>query len=642
MKTRIFLLFLCFAMILSAAGCAAREQKNEGDPVTIVENDAPEIFLNGDLRLTVPSEMRELVIVNTDEPDLLFSVYEKASVEAAERIRAAEGGTDPGNTGEGWLFGIERVDEARLHELLCFDMSGVEVFARTADGGAYLYRHPTDVRLVRDGDDAYSDADLKAWAAATEWASGMPEKFIEENGLTAYRRSNTGLDMVLSRILYRGDVRYELTSLAHGTFTPDPAESVPYLEARAALSYERADPSETPDGEYIVLNLPDENTRFDFFFGGDGSYVREVRGEYEDLYRAEDGADVISPVRDWYTAVAAANGKADYDYEAYAAAGKVILEEYAALDADALANYDESAHPEIPWYTAAIANTVRNSLYYGFFDFDGNDVPELIIAAGDDSYQVPEAVYAFDGYKMVCLFKEYPLGERATLSWNGELFAVRGSGGAAVGSVALYRMAPDGKSAELIEVMDYEYADENTVTFTPELGNMTAEEFNALDLGEAPTGIEYLLLAARKESGGFVGMANPWAEAASAAEAAQGAGLDGFTIPEVFSCFSDEPTASFLYMDGMAEAILDAGNDHLLLRKGLGSDDISGDYNLYPEERELNWKGLTIHCRGDEGRVRTAWWSFGGNAYSLSFNTLDLTLSGLTDDQVTSLVNQIQ
>ena len=63
---------------------------------------------------------------------------------------------------------------------------------------------------------------------------------------------------------------------------------------------------------------------------------------------------------------------------------------------------------------------------------------------------------------------------------------------------------------------------------------------------------------------------------------------------------------------------------------------------MYPEERDINWKGLAIHCRGDEGMVRTAWWSFGGNAFSLSFNTDDTTLPGLTDDQVTSLVNQIQ
>ena len=643
MKTRLFLLFLCSALILSAAGCSSGEPEKAPEPAAADSASGEEVFENEGLRLSVSEDMRDAVIVKTDEAGRIFSVYEKASVEAAERLRAAEAGTDPGNTGEGWLFGIELVNEAQLHEMLCSDMSGADVFARTADGGAYLYLHPTDVRMVRDGDDAYGEQDRAAWAAATEWAAGMPGRLVEENALTAYRRSNTELDMVLARILYRGDVHYELTSLAHGTFTPNAAEAAPCMEALADLTYEYADASQTPDGEYIVMNLPDEDTRFDFFLGGDGSYVRKVRGDYEELYRAEGGADVISPVRALYDSLAAAAGKADYDYEAYNAAMQSVLDEYAALDAAALENYDESAHPELPWYTAAIANTVRNDLYYGVYDFDGNDVPELIIAAGDDTVQVPEAVYAFDGAKMVYLFKEHPMGERAYLTWNGELFATHGSGGAASGIVALYRMAADGRSAELVEVMDYEYSpDTTTVTYTPELGNMTPEEFTALDLGEAPSGIEYVRFASRKGSEGFVGMANPWSEAASAAEAAQGAGLDSFTIPEVFSCFSDEPTAAFLYMDGMAEAILDAGDDHLLLRKGTGSVDISGDYNMYPEERDINWKGLAIHCRGDEGMVRTAWWSFGGNAFSLSFNTDDTTLPGLTDDQVTSLVNQIQ
>ena len=321
---------------------------------------------------------------------------------------------------------------------------------------------------------------------------------------------------------------------------------------------------------------------------------------------------------------------------------QAVLEEYSALDYDALENYDESAHPELPWYTAAIANTVRNDLYYGFYDFDGNDVPELIIAAGDDSWQVPEAVYAFDGTAMRYLCNEHPLGERASLTWNGDLFAVHGSGGAAVGSVALYRIAADGFSTELIEVVDYEFKDADTVVYTPELGNMTAEEFIALDLGNGVAAdIEYTLFASRQ--GGETGIGNPWSEAATADEAAQSAGLDGFTIPEVYACFPEGHSEPFIrWMNGMAEAVIDDADGHLVLRKGCGSDDISGDWNMYPDEWDVSWKGLTIHCRGTRGEVRTAWWSFGGNAFSLSFNIDDLTLPGLSEDGVTSLVNQIQ
>ena len=648
MKTRIFLLFLCAAMILSAAGCASSggsgsSSSGTADTAGTSADEGPVSVECRDLTLTVPAKYRDLVIVKADTDDMLFSAWEKESVEAAERLHTAAGESFDPDGGEGWLFGITAVSEAQLHEMLCEDMSGVQVFARAADGTAFLLLHPTDVRLVRDGDDAYGKEDLAEWAFLSEWTAEVPESFAADNGLAVYRRSNTPLDMTLARLLYRGNVNYELVSLAHGAFAPDAVDAAPYLEALSERTYEWADESETPDGEYIVLRLPDEDIRYDFFLGGDGSYVREVRGEYETLYRAADGADVISPVRSWYDALSAASGKRDYDYGAYDLAVQDVLDEYAALDLDALENYDESMHPELPWYTAAIANTARNDLYYGFYDFDGNDVPELIIAAGDDSWQVPEAIYAFDGNAMRYLCKEHPLGERAYLTWNGELFAVHGSGGAATGSVAIFKIAADGFGTDLIEVMDYEYSDAQTVTYTPELGRMTAEEFAALDLGDGVgADVGYTRFASRNGEE-LIGMANPFSAASSAEEAAQGAGLEYFILPEVFACFADghdEP--SFRFMDGMAEAQFNGSGSSLLLRKGIGTDDISGDWNLYPEEWDIVWKGLTIHCRGEQDSVRTAWWTFGDHTFSLSFNIDDSALPGLTGDEVTSLVNQIQ
>ena len=93
-----------------------------------------------------------------------------------------------------------------------------------------------------------------------------------------------------------------------------------------------------------------------------------------------------------------------------------VLDEYASLTQEVLENYDDAAHPELPWYTGIVANTMRSSLYYGFKDFDGNGVPELVIAAGTDDYRQPVAIYAFDGQKMVYLCKDHPLGERCFLS----------------------------------------------------------------------------------------------------------------------------------------------------------------------------------------------------------------------------------
>ena len=650
MKKRIIALMLTAALALSAAGCAASGGNGTAateapaaatDTPAAAGNEAA-VFENSGLKLTVPAEYKDLVIVRTDVPDALFSVSEKASVEAGERLRTAEGKDPAEDNGDGWLFSISHVDQARLHELLCEDMSGVEVIARAGDGSAFLYNHPTDVRLVRDGENAYSQENLDEWSFVCEWASAAADRFVSDNSLIAYTRSNTGLDIALSRIAYRDGTEYSLTSLSHGSFSPEGVDAAPYLDALTALTYEWADSTETPDGEYIVLNLPAEETRFDFFLGGDGSYVREVRGENETLYRAKGGADVISPVKAWYDALAAANGVDSHALSAYEDAVQAVLDEYAALDAAALENYDEGAHPELPWYTAVIANTERNNLYYGFHDFDGNGVNELIVAAGDDSFQIPEGIYAFDGAEMHYLCKEQPLGERAYLSYNGEYFAVRASGGAAQGSVALYKIAADGFGTDLIEIMDYEYKDENTVVYTPEKGNMTAEEFAAFDLPESfDLPIEYTLFASRR-GGDMVGMANPWTDTATLEEAVKGAGLESFVLPQVYSCFADSHSEGlFRYMDGLVEVILDDVDNRLVLRKGLGSEDISGDYNMYPEEWDINWKGLNIHCRGEKGNVRTACWFFNGCAYSLSFNADALGMPGLSEDSVCSLVNQI-
>lgn len=189
--------------------------------------------------------------------------------------------------------------------------------------------------------------------------------------------------------------------------------------------------------------------------------------------------------------------EAVYDQQAFDAAVKAVLDEYAALDQESLESFSEEEHPELPWYTAIIANTMRNSLYYGLYDFDSNGIPELVIAAGNDDYQIPEGIYAFDGTVMHYLCKEQPLGERAMLNYADGLFAVRASGGAAQGSFALWRIAEDGFSTDLVEIMDYEYSDAETVTYTPELGNMSAEEFQTHDfMAGFDFPIEYELFAA--------------------------------------------------------------------------------------------------------------------------------------------------
>lgn len=333
-----------------------------------------------------------------------------------------------------------------------------------------------------------------------------------------------------------------------------------------------------------------------------------------------------------------------YDPEAFRAAVDAVLAEYAALDMSDPAAFDEAAHPELPWYTAIIANTERNDLFYGLYDLDGNEIPELVIAAGDESWQQPMGLYAFDGEKMVYLCKDQALGERAQLMRLPDgTFAVRASGGAAMGSVTLWRIAPDGYDTEIIDIVDYEYQDANTAVCTSRLTGKAVEGFQPGDYTESfDAPVEYTLFAQRK-SAPVIGMPNPWSQAESAQAAALGAGLTGFTVPEYYGCFSEDPVLDFRYMAGLAQATAHGDKGVLEIRKGLGTEDVSGDYTAYPANWDIVWKGLTIHCSGPaKGQVVLARWSAGKNVWSMRYTDANGGAVFLEEGEVTSLVNQIQ
>ena len=174
-----------------------------------------------------------------------------------------------------------------------------------------------------------------------------------------------------------------------------------------------------------------------------------------------------------------------YDPAAYEAAAQAVKDEFIQVILDGLDEFDEDAHPELPWYTAALTRFEENSFYEARHDFDGNGVPELLIGAGFGDYLSPIAVYAFDGRDMHYLCREVPLGERVHLSRADDLFVVRASDGAAAGSLTFYRIAEDGWSTEIIDTVRYEYSDAEHVSYTSELGVLSDEQIRSRGLAES-------------------------------------------------------------------------------------------------------------------------------------------------------------
>ena len=83
-------------------------------------------------------------------------------------------------------------------------------------------------------------------------------------------------------------------------------------------------------------------------------------------------------------------------------------------------------------------------------------------------------------------------------------------------------------------------------------------------------------------------------------EAAKIAGFE-MTVPETVEGFAD-PAIEAVKED-MIQVSFAKGDDELLLRKALGTDDVSGDYNTYAETNTLTVGDLTVTAKGSDGVV---------------------------------------
>lgn len=253
-------------------------------------------YENGGLSLEIQPRYNDLITVATPENDengILFAVSETASLQA--------GGYD----GAGWLFSIAKVGADRLHELLCYDMSGVDVFAQDADGNYYLYCHPTDVRYERATAEEM-ERDQEQWAELCEWADGISYTFMEKNGLEYASYGNSAVDMYLARAAWDDSANFTLSTTEYGPVDAAGTDGTPYAGFILQGGFWENEYDETPDGEYVSLSFPDEDVRLDFFFAP-GCYVRFVSGDTETLYQSvwyDDNVSYAEAMQGWYYAAA--------------------------------------------------------------------------------------------------------------------------------------------------------------------------------------------------------------------------------------------------------------------------------------------------------------------------------------------------
>ena len=319
MRIKYLTLFLTIMMAVALAACGGtadtapvQEEQTEAEPQeeSGLEAETADVvsYTNDGLILNIPAEYDSLVQVTTTDENgdgTCFSVSELASLEWGEKLHPGE------DWGDGWLFGIGRIDEDALHEMLCYDMSGAIPFASDENGSYFVFYHPTDVRFVRESYDIDPDnPDWEQWGELNEWAWTMQDTFAADNSLTLCRFTNTSADMCLAQVAYM-DEPYTLTALDYGTLTPDGLDVSFFPDMLLdGVTFEMVDNSQRPDGEYIILELPQTGEQLEFFLA-DGNYVREVYDGEETLYQAsysDGGTDTAMVARQWYDTLAEAAG----------------------------------------------------------------------------------------------------------------------------------------------------------------------------------------------------------------------------------------------------------------------------------------------------------------------------------------------
>ena len=289
----------------------ATEATEATEPAEAPEEPGVEtVYENKGFKMTVPAEFANKVIVETPQESddgVLFEVSEKASVDAAKAK-----GSD--YDGIGWLFAICERDEETFHNMLCYDMSGEDPIGYDANGTYYVFYHPTDVRYERETPEQMQ-ADMDEWTKVVEWGNTMKQDFIDENeGITPFNWSGTTVEAYLAQTAYKEDAVYTISSLmedaAVGPLEPKNVDAVKYFEKLTKdATYELVEDEEAPDGMYVVLDFPEDEVRFDFFYAEEGkNLIRQVWGDYEQLYRVtfEDDTKTANDIMaEWYNELAA-------------------------------------------------------------------------------------------------------------------------------------------------------------------------------------------------------------------------------------------------------------------------------------------------------------------------------------------------
>lgn len=132
---------------------------------------------------------------------------------------------------------------------------------------------------------------------------------------------------------------------------------------------------------------------------------------------------------------------------------------------------------------------------------------------------------------------------------------------------------------------------------------------------------------------------DPWTDCESLEKTAELTGFD-MAAPDAIDGFSSRIIRA---MDkDIIEVIYQTENTdegEIRIRKGVGGEDISGDYNRYAESSTVHVGDLRVTMKGADGQISLAIWTSGGYTYSVG---LGGSADGISSDEMSALVAAVR
>lgn len=128
-------------------------------------------------------------------------------------------------------------------------------------------------------------------------------------------------------------------------------------------------------------------------------------------------------------------------------------------------------------------------------------------------------------------------------------------------------------------------------------------------------------------------VSNPFVEVSNIKEVES---LVGFTItvPDKVLDYNDKRIS--VIENEMIDITYTKKKSKLTIRKGIGTVDISGDYNNYSDIKENTIDGVTVTMRGNDNLIFNATWNNDNYTYAIVSNT------GIDSGDIVNLVKEIK